>query len=425
MATLITDHPAAETVLPPSAVPAASPAAPASKPARLLSLDAYRGLIMVVLASGGLGFTAVYKSFPDSPEWRFLAWHTDHVAWIGCSFWDLIQPSFMFMVGVAVPYSLASRRVRGDSETKIRAHVLWRALVLVALGVFLSSSPWPTPANPHPRTNFTFVNVLTQIGLGYVFLCLLAGRCVKVQAVWLGIILVGYWLLFFLWPLPAEGYDYANLAGWKPEWRGLEGWWAHWDKNTNAAAAFDSWFLPLFPPKDGVHPFVFNDGGYQTLNFVPSLATMLMGLMAGEMLRGRRRPQAKLLVLVVAAVACLGIGWAAGQTVCPLVKRIWTPSWAIFSTGWCFAILAALFAVIDVAGWRRWAFPLVVVGMNSIAMYVMIQLLSGWIRASWRTHLPLSWFAGPYAPIVQASLGLATLWLVCAWLYRRGIFLRI
>jgi heparan-alpha-glucosaminide N-acetyltransferase len=425
MATLIADRPGAETALPSAAVPAASPAAPASKPARLVSLDAYRGLIMVVLASGGLGFPAVYKSFPDSPLWRFLAWHTDHVAWIGCSFWDLIQPSFMFMVGVAVPYSLASRRSRGDCEAKVWAHVFWRALLLVLLGVFLSSSSNPTAANPHPRTNWTFTNVLSQIGLGYVFLCLLAGRGLRVQSAALAVILVGYWLLFFLWPLPAEGYDYAKLAGWKPEWRGLEGWWAHWDKNTNAAAAFDSWLLPLFPPKDGKNPFVFNEGGYQTLNFVPSLATMLLGLMAGEMLRGWRRPEAKLLVLVVAAVACLGIGWLAGQTVCPLVKRIWTPSWAIFSTGWCFAILAVLFAVIDAIGLRRWAFPLVIVGMNSIATYVMIQLISGWIRGRWRTHLPQDWFDTPYAPILQASLVLGTLWLVCAWLYRRGIFLRI
>ncbi len=335
---------------------------------------------------------------------------------------DLIQPSFMFMVGVAVPYSLASRRARGDSEGKVWAHVFWRALVLVALGIFLSSSPWPTPANPTPRTHFTFVNVLTQIGLGYVFLCLLAGRGVRIQSAALAVILVGYWLLFYLWPL-SEAPDYTGMRGWKPEH--LSGWWAHWDKYNNAAAAFDSWFLPLFPPKDGLNPYLFNEGGYQTLNFIPSLATMLLGLMTGEMLRGRRRAESKLLLLVAAAVVCLGVGWVAGQTVCPLVKRIWTPSWAIFSTGWCFAILAVLFAVIDVAGWRRWAFPLVVVGMNSIAMYVMIQLMSGWIRASWKTHLPLSWFQGDYAPILQASLVMATLWLICAWLYRRGIFLRI
>jgi predicted acyltransferase len=416
MASLVTEKPAApETTLPPMPARPSSPGAPASKPARLVSLDAYRGLIMVVLATAGLGFREVYKAFPDSPVWRFLAFNTDHVPWIGCSFWDLIQPSFMFMVGVAVPYSLASRRARGDSEPVIWAHVVWRALVLVLLGVFLSS-------NSTVRTNWTFVNVLTQIGLGYVFLCLLAGRGVKVQAGALVAILVSYWLLFRLWPL-SDYPDYAGHRGWQPE--RLSGWWAHWDKYNNAAAAFDSWFLPLFPPKDGVHSYLFNDGGYQTLNFIPSLATMLMGLMAGEMLRGRRPPEVKLVLLIAASAVCLGVGWVAGQTVCPLVKRIWTPSWAVYSTGWTFAMLALLFAIIDVAGWRRWALPLVVVGMNSIAMYVMIQLLGGWAGDSWKRHLPLAWFEGPYSPILRASLVAATLWLVCAWMYRRGIFLRI
>jgi predicted acyltransferase len=421
MASLVTDQPTApETTLPPLREPSTSPAAPASKPARLVSLDAYRGLIMVVLATSGLGLTKVYKTLQEtssdvSPVWGFLAFNTDHVPWIGCSFWDLIQPSFMFMVGVAVPYSLASRRAKGDSEPRIWAHVFWRAVVLVLLGVFLSS-------NGTPRTNWTFVNVLTQIGLGYVFLCLLAGRSVKVQAGALVAILLGYWLPFFLWPL-SDGPDYAGHRGWTPEH--LPGWWAHWDKYNNAAAAFDSWFLPLFPPKDGVHPYLFNEGGYQTLNFIPSLATMLMGLMAGEMLRGRRRPESKLLILVVASAVCLGVGWLAGQTVCPLVKRIWTPSWAVYSTGWTFAMLALLFAVIDVAGWRRWAFPLVIVGMNSIAVYVMIQLMGGWIGDSWMRHLPGAWFQSAYAPILRASLIAATLWLICAWMYRRGIFLRI
>jgi predicted acyltransferase len=324
----------------------------------------------------------------------------------------------MFMVGVAVPYSLASRRARGESEQKVWAHVVWRAAVLVLLGVFLASDN-----SNGMRTNFQFTNVLAQIGLGYVFLCLLAGRGLRLQFAALGVILVGYWLLFFLWPLPPEGFDYAAV-GWK-NWHRLDGWWAHWDKNTNAAAAFDGWFLALFPPRDGIHPFRFNVGGYATLNFIPSLATMLLGLMAGEMLRRPHSPMGKLGRLVLAAVLCLGVGYLAGQTVCPLVKRIWTPSWAVYSAGWTFAMLAVFFAVTDVLGLKRWAFPLVVVGMNSIAMYLMIQLMAGWVGRTWTTHAPPHWFDAPYGPIVQSALVASTLWLVCLWLYRRGIFLRV
>ncbi len=396
----------------------ASPTAAALRPARLVSLDAYRGFIMMVLASGGLGFRAVAARLPGDPLWQFLAFHTDHVAWVGCSFWDLIQPSFMFMVGVAVPYSLASRRARGTRTGRLWGHILWRSLLLILLSVGLAS-------NSTPHTNWTFVGVLAQIGLAYPFVCLLADRGVRVQLTALALILLGYWLLFFLWPLPPAGFDPVQGAGWTPGWQGLSGWWAHWDKNTNAAAAFDAAVLSRFPPADGVHPFHHNEGGYQTLNFIPSLATMILGLMAGEMLRGSRRPAEKFALLAGAALLCLGVGWLAGQTVCPLVKCIWTPSWAVYSAGWTFAMLAAFYGIIDVLGLKRWSFPLVVVGMNSIAMYLMGELLRGWIGKTWRTHLPASLFAGPYGPIVQASLVLATLWLVCLWMYRRGIFLRI
>jgi predicted acyltransferase len=457
MDSLVTEHisqPTATEHEPITAPPATtSTSKPAPKPARLLSLDAYRGLIMIVLATSGLRFSTVYhNSFPDSPIWRFLAFHTDHVPWIGCSFWDLIQPAFMFMVGVAVPYSMASRRTRGESPLRTWLHIIWRALLLIALGIFLSSTS-------SSRTNFTFVNVLTQIGLGYVFLCMLAGRGRSVQFATIGALLVGYWLLFFLWPLPPADFNHANVIPRNETWQGLEGTWAHWDKNTNAAAELDHWFLNLFPSADSGaalarntanactvvllqrqplaaaastsyflmphHHFEFNAGGYQTLNFVPSLATMILGLMAGELLRSRRQAAVKLLYLILAAVACLGLGYLAGITVCPLVKRIWTPSWAIYCAGWTFAMLAAFYGIIDVLGWRRWAWPLVVVGMNSIAMYVMIQLMGGWVGTTWQTHLPAAWFNNPYGPIVRSGLIAVTLWLVCVWMYRRGLFLRI
>jgi predicted acyltransferase len=114
-----------------------------------------------------------------------------------------------------------------------------------------------------------------------------------------------------------------------------------------------------------------------------------------------------------------------GMTVCPIVKRIWTPSWAVFSAGWTFALLALFYGVIDVLGHRRWAFPLVVVGMNSIAIYCMSQLLKPWISRSLRVHLGSSWFAGDYGPVIVSTSVLLVLWLFCFWMYRRRIFLRI
>jgi predicted acyltransferase len=128
------------------------------------------------------------------------------------------------------------------------------------------------------------------------------------------------------------------------------------------------------------------------------------------------------------------------------VKRIWTPSWAIFSSGWTFLMLAGFYGIIDVAGFRRWAFPLMVVGMNSIAMYCMGQLLRPWTTRTLKTHLDwvyqwilgkapsdLVWnpdsgphiFDGPYGPIVQSLAVLSVFWFICLWMYRRGVFLRI
>jgi heparan-alpha-glucosaminide N-acetyltransferase len=416
--------------------PTAAPV-PREKPARLVSLDAYRGAIMLFMASGGLALPEVAKYFPDSPLWRLLGFNTDHVPWVGCSLWDLIQPSFMFMVGVAMPYSIASRRARGDSETKIVAHVLYRAVFLVLLAIFLTS-------NWSKQTDFVFTNVLAQIGLGYAFLYFLLGRGLRVQLAALAGILIGYWLLFRFWPLPHSGFDYHSV-GWTDDWQGLPGWFAHWDKNTNAAAAFDVWFLNLFPC---AKPFVFTKGGYQTLNFVPSLGTMILGLMAGETLRTPKSKWHKLGWLLAAGAVCLALGWLAGEYVCPIVKRIWTPSWVLYSAGWTFAMLAGFFWLIDIQGWRRWAFPLVVVGMNSIAMYCMAQLMKGWLRSSLQVHLgpyavpsltylvkpvlalmnvPVDpqWLNDTFGPITQSAAVLLVMWLICLWMYRRGIFLRI
>ncbi len=430
--------------------------APARAPTRLVSLDAYRGFIMLVMASGGLGFatmahnharvqtvasvvgqvgglggplgaaTATAPGVPAAepgPLLGFLAYQFDHVPWVGCAFWDLIQPSFMFMVGVALPYSLASRRVRGDSYGKVLGHAVVRAVLLILLAVFLSSPlvlrDRSTPDGP--TTNWVFTNVLAQIGLGYVPVFLLAGRGLKVQLGFIAVVLLGCTLLFGLWPLPGADYDY-RAVGVPANWEHLTGWFAHWDKNANAGHFIDLWFLNLFPRAE---PFRFNVGGYHTLNFVPSMATMALGLIAGEWLRSARSQGQKFLLLVLAAGVCLAVGWLLGLFAVPIVKRIWTPSWAIFSAGWTFAMLALFYGVIDVLRLQRWAFPLVVVGMNSIAMYVMAQLIKGWVGRSLQIHFGRAWFVGEYGPVVLSVSVLLVLWLFCLWLYRRKIFLRI
>src|SRR5262249_55887015 len=185
----------------------------------------------------------------------------------------------------------------------------------------------------------------SQIGLGYTFLFLLWGRSPRTQAVAAALILVVTWLAYTLYPY--AGIDVARgapevgvSAAWAREH--LAGVPAAWHKNANVGHALDLWLLNRLPV---AQPFRYNRGGYQTLNFLPSLATMLFGLMCGELLRGPRPARRKLAILVAAGLAGLGAGLVLDLTgVCPLVKRLWTPSWALFSTGWCCLILAALYA---------------------------------------------------------------------------------
>jgi len=369
------------------------------------------------MASSGFGITQVAQKIQE-PVWQTLAWWFDHVPWVGCSSWDMIQPSFMFMVGVALPYSYARRRSQGHPFGKIFGHALVRSLILVLLAVFLASGSGK-------GTKWEFFNVLGQIGLGYSFLFLLVNRRCTLQAGVAGAILVGYWLLFALYPMPAADFDYSKV-GIKPDELAsgvvLNSFFGHWSKNTNIAAAFDVWFLNLFPRTT---PFEFNVGGYTTLNFVPSLATMIFGLMCGELLRSNRSQRDKLRILGIAGLVLLVAGALAGLAVCPIIKRIWTPSWALYSGGWIILLLAAFYWVIDIVGFKRWTYPLVVVGMNSIAIYLMSQLVRPWVGERLRTHLGSGLFNGTYGPIASACLTLFVFWLICWWMYRRKIFLRI
>jgi predicted acyltransferase len=391
---------------------------PSPQAARLISLDAYRGAVMLLMASGGLGLAQATQHLNPGSPWKWIGQQVEHAEWAGATLWDFIQPAFMFLVGVALPWSIASRMARGQTFGTLLSHALWRSLVLVLLAVFLSSA-WS------PQTNWVFTNVLAQIGLGYPFMFLLAFTRPRTQ--WLAAIgiLVAYWLAFALHPLPASDFDW-KAVGVPDDWPHLAGFAAHWEKNANFAASFDRWFLNLLPRPA---PYVFGEGGYQTLNFISSLATMIFGMQAGRLLRGELAPRTKVARLTGNGLAGIALGSFIGAAgLCPLVKRIWSPSWAIFSAGVVAVALAAFYAIIDVRGRRRWCFPLVVVGMNPIALYVLWQLMGGFIKDNVRRHLGRHIFEGlgpDYTTMLERGTVLVVLWLILRWMYRRGFFLRI
>lgn len=394
---------------------------PVGPPARLASLDAYRGFVMLLMMAEVLRLKRVAQALPDSGVWSFFALQQSHVEWVGCSLHDLIQPSFSFLVGVALPYSIASRRARGQSTGTMIGHAVWRAAVLILLGVFLRSTG-------RTLTNWTFEDTLTQIGLGYGFLFALGFRPVREQWAAFVLIVVGVWAAFALHPLPAAGFDYAKVGvaqSWL-ETNGLSGFAAHWQKNTNLAAGFETWWLNLFPREK---PFLFHSGGYATLSFVPTLATMILGLLAGNVLRGERAPREKLRWFVIAGGSGLAVGALLGWLgVCPVVKRIWTPSWVLFSGGWCCLLLAGFYAGVDVARRGRWAFPLIVIGANSIAAYLIAHLFVDFIRKALTTHLGAEIFrslGAAYEPLVLGGATLAVMWALLYGMYRQRWFLKI
>ncbi len=387
---------------------------------RLTSLDAFRGFTMLLMASEIARLPhALLQAYPGDRLAFFVADMLEHREWVGVTPWDLIQPSFMFMVGVALPFSVAARRTRGDAFSTLFRHALVRSLLLIALGIFLRSQG-------RTQTYFTFEDVLTQIGLGYPFLFLLAWARPRWQAIAAGAILVGYWGAFALYPLPPPGFDWTSV-GVPLDWpHHLSGFAAHWDKNVNLAHAADVWFLNLFPRES---PFRFNGGGYLTLNFVPSLATMIFGLLAGGLMKAAPRVPSTAWRLTAWGAAGVALGillHVAG--ICPLVKRIWTPSWAIFSAGWAALFMAGWYAAIDLRGWARVAFPFVVVGTNSIAMYVIVHVADRYTMDALRTHLgqaPFAWLGPPFVPVLLGFTALAIFWLILLWMYRRRIFLRV
>jgi predicted acyltransferase len=465
---------------------------------RLVSLDAFRGFIMMMLAAGGFGILAFSKIDKSSPVWEvhnWYKWHTigdhfDHPKWLSVydklsvSFWDLIQPSFMFMVGAAMPFSSQRRESNGQGLFGRTLHAIIRSVALVLLGVFLSSLG-------HENTLWIFPNVLCQIGLGYFFAWVMHHWRPMYQVIALFVILGGYWGWFYMNPPVAE-YDYVAVSASRENGEIFEGKFAAWSKNANAAYKFDSWLLPrlrsaLEPvpvaetetqneatakevtaaaanetpgadekptaPEEEVkatekpawfrqwfllnaEPYKPNTGGYTTLNFIPSIGTTLLGILCGQiLLRIDLSKWSKLGILITAAAICFGLGIAAHEYVCPIVKRIWTPSWVLFSGGYVIGMLALFYFLFDILPLKLLAFPLVVVGMNSILTYMLGQTISGWTRESVvKVHLAgmIENVFGPkaldplwYGPITLPSTVFLLYWLFLLWLYRQPIFLKL
>lgn len=349
---------------------------------RYLALDAFRGFIMVVLVSGGFGLAGLAQR---NPAFAGIADQFEHKPWEWIAFWDLIQPAFMFMVGVAMPFALAGRVERGATQRDLFWHVAVRSLRLILMSQILISIG-------DGSLRFQLINVLAQIGITY-FLCYLIMQLeFRWQAAIAGLILIGHWALFVAFP-------------------GTEG--PFLSMTTNIGARIDK----------AVFGHV-NPDNWATINFITSTATTLFGVWTGQLLKSGRSHGQKMRIIAISAAVCLALGFAIHPWN-PIIKRICTTSFTLFSTGWVLLMLLAFYWVIEVQGYRKWVFPLVVVGANSIFIYSVDMVLRGWLdRAIGVFTLKFEWL-GDFAPVFQSCAVLMVMWYLCYWLYRRKIYLKL
>lgn len=369
------------TIAHPEVAPASSERLERRPSARLVSLDAYRGFIMLLLISHGFGFAAL----ASYPGWEWLARQVDHAAWEGVTFWDLIQPAFTFMVGAAMPFALARRREQGAGFPALFRHVAWRSFALIVLSNILSN--WGS--GPSPRLQL--INVLCQIAFGY-FICFLVIQLrFRYQIAVAAAMLLGFWALFVALPGPDGPFSKAG----------------------NIGAVIDRAVLG------------YNYSGYYTtINFIGNAVTILFGCWTGMLLLRPQTHAFRLQVLAAAAVGGFALGLAL-EPFNPMVKRLWTASFTFFSAGWVVLMLMAFYWTIEVRGLKRWAFPFVVLGMNSIFIYCFAQVLRGWLNRGVGVFTGQFWYLGSLGAIPQNLVLLSLMWGLCYWLYQRKIFIKI
>ena len=363
--------------------PVDSPAKPPLRPApgeRYLSLDAYRGLIMIVLVSGLFGL----RTMDGHWLWGSVAHQLDHVKWEGIRFYDLIQPAFIFMAGVAVPFAMAKRIEKGLGFGSNLMHVLVRALKLVLIAQLFT-------VVHRQQVRLGFINVLNQIAFAYVICFLLTRLSVRWQIIASAGLLAGHTALFFAFPGPDGPFSMTGNIGQVIDQRVLG--------------------------------YVY-DGNYATINFVTSAVNMMFGVWTGYIMMSRREMREKIrLVAGVAAVAIV-LGYAMSPAI-PIVKRIGTASFNLAATGMVMLGMLACVWLVEIKGYRKLVFPLVVVGVNSIFLYVVSQLLKGGIfRAIGVIAGKFEWL-GAYSGVAHWTATLAVMWYFCYWLYRRNVYFKV
>jgi len=371
------------------------PVVPSSPPAsspRLASLDALRGFDMFWIV-GGEEIIHALDQISDSGVVRLAADQMDHKPWAGFAFYDLIFPLFVFIVGVSLVFSLGKTIAR-DGRGRALGRLARRAVLLYLLGI-IAYGGFSTPFD-----RIRLLGVLQRIALCYLFaglaFCFLKTRGQVILCV---VLLIGYWALMTWVPVPGVGV--GNFADGK-----------------NLANYVDARYLPL-RKWDGDHD---PEGLLSTL---PAIATCLLGIFAGTLLKRKDLPdRKKALWLVVGGLALLALGWL-WDLQFPVIKKLWTSSYVLVAGGYSCLLLAAFYQVIDVWRYQAWAQPFVWIGMNSITIYMAHNLIDFDKFARLFVGGDLNHYFGRFGQLAIASVVIAMTFGLCLFLYRRTIFLRL
>lgn len=312
-----------------------------------------------------------------------------HVAWDGLRFWDLVQPFFMFIVGVAMPYSLASRAKAGQSHKDITGHAFRRSFLLLLLG-------WALYCIGPGHIEFRFQDVLSQLSVTYLIAFLIMSMSVRTQLAISLALLVLTEMIYRGFPI--EGYNHPFVA----------------------YENFGTWLDLQYGGAD-------LNGHWVSFNAIPTTAHTIWGVLAGKLLMSRRSARQKLSILVVAGIIGLGAGYAL-HPITPIIKRIATSSFVFASGGWTLLALAFSYWLIDMMKQKRWSLFFAVVGMNSLFIYLFChiggtQVVKSCVKPfsvalfGWTGELP--------SEILTSSITLLALWYLCYWMYKNKVFIKI
>lgn len=383
--------------------------APAQSDQRLISLDALRGFDMFWIIGG----SAIVERAAEASGWPWLEWlagQMRHAEWHGFTLLDLVFPLFMFLAGVSMPFSFAKRRERGETTRQLAMHVLWRGLLLVLLGMIhnrLLGFDWEQQRYP---------SVLGRIGLASMFAAaIVMNTRWRGQAVWLVGLLFGYWAAMTFIPVP--GFGAGDLR-----------------PGHTLADYLDRQLLPgkLLHPTPDAPPGTLGRDPEGLFSTMPAIGTVLAGALAGQWLRSERRPGGvKALGLAVAGLGCVGLAglWNLQSPLTfPINKNLWTSSFVLLTSGLSLLLLAAFYLVIDVWKVRAWAAFFVVIGCNSIFIYLAQRMINFEYTAHFLFDGITGYRVAPDDPrtLLAFTIGVVALkWLLLYGLYRKRLFVRL